>query len=90
MGLYHPHCGEVDRVRLALKLKDVIAEKARKHQSIVGGDRKSLSQEVVKAVTEPIHTDKELGKIAGVSHETIAEKSAALLPEEDTRTYRHY
>jgi len=30
MGLYHPHCGEVDRVRLALKLKDVIAEQAKK------------------------------------------------------------
>jgi hypothetical protein len=57
-----------------LKLKDVIAERARKHQSIVGGDRKSLSQEVVKAVTEPIHTDKELGKIAGVSHETHSGK----------------
>jgi len=60
----------VDRVRLALKLKDVIAEKAKKHQE-GGQGGKLLFQEVGKAKVEPIHTDKELGKIAGVSHETI-------------------
>lgn len=56
----------VDRVRLALKLKDVIAEQARKNF----GKRTDLSQEVAKGL-EPIDTNRELGKLAGVSHETI-------------------
>jgi len=44
-------------------LKDVIAERARKHQL---RKPESVLQQVGKQ-TEPIHTDKELGKIAGVS-----------------------
>jgi len=60
----------VARVKLALKLKDVIQERAKKNQATsTGGNKPQLVQELGKA--EPIKTNKELGKIAGVSDETI-------------------
>lgn len=53
-----------DRSVLALRLKPAIAEKAKKNQI-----RKSVSQNSVKQ--KPIDTQRELAKIAGVSHDTI-------------------
>lgn len=54
-----------DRSILALKLKPVIAEKAKEKQSEAGG---AVRQKSDKAV---IDTKKELAKVAGVSHDTI-------------------
>ena len=53
-----------DRSILALKLKPTIAEKAKEQQI-----RKSVSQKSVEQ--KPIDTQKELAKVAGVSHDTI-------------------
>lgn len=53
-----------DRSILALKLKPVIAEQAKAQQV-----RKSVSQKSVEQ--KPIDTQKELAKVAGVSHDTI-------------------
>ena len=53
-----------DRSILALKLKPVIAEQAKAQQI-----RKSVSQKSVEQ--KPIDTQKELAKVAGVSHDTI-------------------
>lgn len=52
-----------DRSVLALKLKPVIAEKAKEQQ----GTRTDISQKSVKSHD----TQKELAKVAGVSHDTI-------------------
>lgn len=61
-----------ERARLALRLKPVIAEKAKeKQESGVNQYTKSLSQNSVKP-SAPIDTQKELAKLAGVSHDTIA------------------
>lgn len=54
-----------DRSLLALKLKPLIAEKAKKKQSEGGG---AVRQKSDKAVVD---TKKELAKVAGVSHDTI-------------------
>lgn len=54
-----------DRSILALKLKPVIAEKAKEKQVEAGG---AVRQKSDKAV---IDTKKELAKVAGVSHDTI-------------------
>ena len=54
-----------DRSILALKLKPVIAEKAKEKQSEAGG---AVRQKFDKAA---IDTKKELAKVAGVSHDTI-------------------
>ena len=54
-----------DRSILALKLKPVIAEKAKEKQAEAGG---AVRQKSDKAV---IDTKKELAKVAGVSHDTI-------------------
>ena len=54
-----------DRSVLALKLKPLIAEKAKEKQSEAGG---ALRQKSDKAA---INTRKELAKVAGVSHDTI-------------------
>lgn len=54
-----------DRSILALKLKPVIAEKAKEKQSEAGG---AVRQKSDKAA---IDTKKELAKVAGVSHDTI-------------------
>lgn len=70
-----------ERARLALRLKPVIAEKAKENQySGVNQYTESLSQNSVKPSAR-VDTQKELAKIAGVSHDTIAkvekiEKSA--------------
>lgn len=53
-----------DSSLLALKLKPMIAEKAKEQQV-----RKSVSQKSVEQ--KPINTQKELAAIAGVSHDTI-------------------
>lgn len=52
------------RAQLALKLKPIIAEKAKEQQI-----RKPVSQKSVEQ--KPIDTQKELATIAGVSHDTI-------------------
>jgi hypothetical protein len=53
-----------DRSILALKLKPIVAEQAKKNQIASGG---AVPQKSVK----PIDTQKELAKVAGVSHDTI-------------------
>ncbi|MDR2634891.1 MAG: hypothetical protein LBC13_02805 [Clostridiales bacterium] len=67
---------DVERTRVTLKLKDVIARKARENCSQGGGDRKSESAKSGWAnLSEPIlsvNTRKELAKIAGVSEGTLA------------------
>ena len=71
-----------ERARLALRLKPVIAEKAKEKQAEYFGNQydSGLSQKSVE-VQKPIDTQRELAKLAGVSHDTIAkvekiEKSA--------------
>lgn len=65
-----------ERARLALRLKPVFAEKAKEQQ----GERTDISQKSVKG----IDTQKELAKVAGVSHDTIhkVEKIEADAPQE--------
>lgn len=62
-----------ERARLALRLKPVIAEKAKEKQAEYHGNQyeSGLSQKSVE-VQKPIDTQKELAKVAGVSHDTIA------------------
>lgn len=57
-----------ERARLALRLKPVIAEKAKEQQIRKPAD--FVSQNSVKQ--KPIDTQKEIAKAAGVSHDTIA------------------
>lgn len=64
------------RVTLAFKLEEEIREKAKESQT---RKPESVLQPVGK---QKIHTDKELGKFAGVSHETIRE--ARVIKEEGT------
>ena len=54
-----------ERARLALRLKPVIAEKAKENQ----GERTDICQ---KSDRSSIDTKQELAKVAGVSHDTIA------------------
>lgn len=64
---------------LALRLKKMIAEKAKAQQI-----RKSVSQKSVEQ--KPIDTQKELASIAGVSHDTIAKvEKIEELADEDTK-----
>lgn len=62
-----------ERAKLALRLKPVIAEKAKEKQAEYHGNQyeSGLSQKSVE-VQKPIDTQKELAKVAGVSHDTIA------------------
>ena len=61
-----------ERARLALRLKPVIAEKAKEKQhSGINQYTTSLSQNSVKP-SYAIDTQKEIAKAAGVSHDTIA------------------
>ena len=61
-----------ERARLALRLKPVIAEKAKEKQhSGINQYTPSLSQNSVKP-SYAIDTQKEIAKAAGVSHDTIA------------------
>jgi hypothetical protein len=55
-----------DRSLLALKLKPVIAAKAKEKQIASGG------AVVQKSDEPPIRTNKEIAKLANVSHDTIA------------------
>jgi len=55
------------RVNLALKLRAVIQKEAKLNQEKARRHKKLVNQEL----GEPINTNKELGKIAGVSDETI-------------------
>lgn len=73
-----------ERARLALRLKPVIAERAKEQQ----GNRTDICQISDKS---PIDTKKELAKAAGVSHDTIAkvekiEAKAAPEVKEQLRT----
>lgn len=65
-----------ERARLALRLKPVIAEKARENKQEAANKMNvsvgnNVSTEICKNVA-PIDTQKELAKISGVSHDTIA------------------
>ena len=72
----------IARGELALKRKHIIAAKAKKNQAC-GQGGVLLCQNSDKA-SEKIDTKKELAKIAGVSHDTIArvEKIVQKAPEE--------
>jgi len=63
-----------ERAELALKLKDIIAEKAKEKQR-EGGKKKVLQI----SGEPPIRTGKELAKIAGISHDTTS-KVELMLP----------
>ena len=56
---------------LALQLEDLFREKAKKNHSLNGGDKKSPCQKSDTPIRK-INTNKELAKIANVSHDTIA------------------
>ena len=56
-----------DRSVLALKLKPVIAEKAKEKEA----ERKTTYQKSEKSELPTVNTAKELAKVAGVSHDTI-------------------
>lgn len=58
-----------ERARLALRLKPIIAERAKENQR-GGQGGVLLSQKSVEA--KPVDTQKEIAKAAGVSHDTIA------------------
>lgn len=75
-----------ERARLALRLKPVIAERAKENQRIGAEITNTGSQKSVKAVD----TQKELAAAAGVSHDTIAkvEKIEASASEETKEALR--
>ena len=72
-----------EHARLALRLKAIFAEKAKENQRIGAEMTNTGCQKSDKAM-EAIDTKKELAKIAGVSHDTIAkvEKIEAKAPPE--------
>ena len=70
-----------ERARLALRLKPVIAEKAKEKQVEAGG---ALRQKSDKA---EIDTKKELAKLANVSHDTIAKAFSQIWEEPRTKKY---
>ena len=55
------------RSELALKMKDIIAEKAKAKEA----ERKTTFLKSEKSNITPIHTNEELAKLAGVSRDTI-------------------
>lgn len=57
-----------ERARLALRLKPVISEKAKEKEL----ERKKTFQKSEKSNLPEVNTTKELAKVAGVSHDTIA------------------
>lgn len=61
----------VARVKLALRLKDVIQERAKKNQEVRKGNQLGATSQTLGNLSQKVHTNKELGKIAGVSDETI-------------------
>lgn len=58
---------DYEKARLALRLKDVIAAEAKAKEA----ERKSTNQKSDKSPLREINTNKELAKVAGVSHDTI-------------------
>ncbi|MDR0326980.1 MAG: ParB/RepB/Spo0J family partition protein [Planctomycetaceae bacterium] len=64
------------KAELALKLKDVIAAKAKKRQRAAGGDKsKTTSEAVPPTLAEPPEskeTRQEIAKIAGISHGNLS------------------
>ena len=89
MGLYEPvkTLPAHERARLALRLKPVIAERAKENkQEAANKMNASVGNNVSTEICEnvaPIDTQKEIAKIAGVSHDTIAkvEKIERKAPE---------
>lgn len=65
---------KLQRAELALRLKPVIAEKAKEKQLSALKQNATVSQKSV----ERLDTQKELAKIAGVSHDTIAKTEVIL------------
>ena len=79
-----------ERARLALRLKPVISARAKERQAEYHGNQyDGLSQNSVE-VQKPIDTQKELAKVAGVSHDTISkvEKIEATATEETKEQLR--
>lgn len=76
-----------ERARLALRLKPVISAKAKERQQ-GGQGGVLLSQKSVEA--KPVDTQKELAKVAGVSHDTISkvEKIEAVATDETKEQLR--
>ena len=58
------------REELALKLKPIVAAKAKDNERVRKGNQPGASRQN-SANLRPIDTKKELAKIAGVSHDTI-------------------
>lgn len=86
---------DFQRSELALRLKPVIAEKAKEQQKQSGGDKKSTNYQksVMQKSAEPISpitTREEIAKAAGVSHDTISkvEKIKQTAPEPIIQTAR--
>ena len=69
---------------LALELEDVFRVKAKENLSKTGGDKKSGLQKSVKPIINAVNTQKELSKVASVSHDTIdkVKKIQEKAPEE--------
>lgn len=66
----------VERARLALEGKKILAEKAKQRQSMAGGDKKSenaksLIQNFGQAISQKGAAIKQLAKESGISHETL-------------------
>jgi hypothetical protein len=74
---------DYERSRLALKMKPLISKKAKKNQQLSEGRGVKGCQNSDNLI-ERVDTKKELAKIAGVSHDTIArvEKIVQKAPEE--------
>ncbi|MCL2623849.1 MAG: hypothetical protein FWD31_09300 [Planctomycetaceae bacterium] len=74
------------RSELALKLKDVIAAKARERQRAAGGDKsKTTSEALLEIFPKAVNTRKELAEIAGVSDRTLA-KAEYIVEHADEET----
>ena len=59
--------GPGSRARLALRLKEAIAAEAKAKEN----ERKSTNQKSDESPSREVNTNKELAKVAGVSHVTI-------------------
>lgn len=70
------------RAELALKLEPLISLRAKENLIASGGDKKSGLQKSVDPI-EKFDTQKELAKIAGVSHDTIHKMKTVLAKGDD-------
>lgn len=59
------------KAELVLKLKPIVQEKAKEKQKLSDGRGKKGFQKSDNLFQKPVNTDKELAKLAGVSHDTI-------------------